>query len=246
MKFAAIADIHGNCVALEAVLRDIQAQGISDIVNLGDHVSGPLEAKRTADVLMERRFTSIRGNHDRQLVEVPVENMGPSDRAAHGQLDRHHFEWLAALPETTTFRDDVFLCHGTPDSDTTYWLDMVTNDGRVCPTPIETIEQRAGSIDASLILCGHTHIPRVVRLRDGRFVVNPGSIGCPGYTDEVPVPHKVEAGTPDACYAILERSRTGWITTLRYVRYDHQAMAELARRNGRTDWASALGSGWIR
>ena len=51
MRFAAIADIHGNASALEAVLADIAAQGIVDIVNLGDSLSGPLEAGRTADIL---------------------------------------------------------------------------------------------------------------------------------------------------------------------------------------------------
>ena len=47
MRFAAIADIHGNALALDAVLVDIAALGIADAVNLGDHVSGPLEARRT-------------------------------------------------------------------------------------------------------------------------------------------------------------------------------------------------------
>ena len=51
MRLAAIADIHGNASALEAVLADITAQGIADIVNLGDHLSGPLEAGRTAEVV---------------------------------------------------------------------------------------------------------------------------------------------------------------------------------------------------
>jgi hypothetical protein len=54
MKLAAVADIHGNGVALEAVLADIAALGIGEVVNLGDHLSGPLEARRTADLLMER------------------------------------------------------------------------------------------------------------------------------------------------------------------------------------------------
>ena len=69
MKFAAIADVHGNCVALEAVLADIAVLGIAEVVNLGDHVSGPLEARRTADLLIERGFPSIRGDQDRLLVE---------------------------------------------------------------------------------------------------------------------------------------------------------------------------------
>jgi hypothetical protein len=44
MKFAAIADVHGNFIALEAVLVDISPAGITEVVNLGDHLSGPLEA----------------------------------------------------------------------------------------------------------------------------------------------------------------------------------------------------------
>jgi predicted phosphodiesterase len=41
MRFAAIADVHGNVLALEAVIADIRAQGIDEIVNLGDMASGP-------------------------------------------------------------------------------------------------------------------------------------------------------------------------------------------------------------
>ena len=246
MRFAAIADVHGNCVALEAVLRDIHALGIRNVVNLGDHLSGPLEARRTVDLLMGQEITSIRGNHDRQLVELSLDAMGLSDRAAHQQLEGRHLDWLAGLPASLTFCDEVFLCHATPQSDTTYWLETVTDEGRVCATPIEEVEQRASGIDASLILCGHTHIPRVVRLRDGRLIVNPGSVGCPAYDAGLPVPHKMETGTPNACYAVLERSRSGWSTTFRFVPYDHLSMAEMARRNGRAEWASALTSGWIR
>ena len=60
MRFAAIADVHGNCAALEAVLADIAGAGLTEIVNLGDHLSGPLEPRRTADLLMGRGFPSIR------------------------------------------------------------------------------------------------------------------------------------------------------------------------------------------
>src|SRR4051812_13419918 len=53
MRFAAIADVHGSSLALEAVLADIGAQGISDIVNPGDMLSGPLGARPTIDILMK-------------------------------------------------------------------------------------------------------------------------------------------------------------------------------------------------
>ena len=72
---------------------------------------------------------------------------------------------------------------------------------------LEAVEKEAEEISPSLILCGHTHIARAVRLRDGRLIVNPGSVGSPGYRDVHPYKHVVEAGSPDARYAILELTR---------------------------------------
>jgi diadenosine tetraphosphatase ApaH/serine/threonine PP2A family protein phosphatase len=243
MRFAAIADVHGNALALEAVLADIAALGITEVVNLGDHVSGPLEARRTADLLMERGFPSITGDQDRRLVEL--RRSGTCERMDYKQLDRRHLEWLAGLPPTLLFRDEVLLCHGSPTDDAAYWLDRVLDDGSIAARPLEEVETDAAGIAASLILCGHTHLPRVVRLSDGRLVVNAGSVGCPGYDGRHPVYHKVHTGTPDACYAILERTASGWSTTFRYVPYDHMAMAELARQGGLPVWASALATGWV-
>ena len=243
MKFAAIADVHGNCLALEAVLADISSLGITEVVNLGDHLSGPLEARRAADLLMARDFPSVQGDQDRRLVELGP--AGASRRADHKQLQQTHLNWLASLPPTRLYREDVFLCHASPVSNASYWLDHVTEDGNIQATPLHEIEIGAAEIDASLILCGHTHIPRVVRLRDGRLVVNAGSVGCPGYEGAKPVPHRVQTGTPDACYAIIERAPRGWSVTFRYVPYDHMAMAELARANGMPAWANAFASGWI-
>lgn len=246
MRFAAIADVHGNCLALEAVLADIRVMGIAEVVNLGDHLSGPLEAARSADLLIDRNFPSIRGNHDRYLVEQQPAELGASDKAAYSQLKSAHLDWLRKLPPTLVYRNEIFLCHGTPCSDTTYWMETVTEDAVVHATPIEDVEREAVGIDYPVILCGHTHIPRVVKLRDGRLVVNPGSVGCPGYIDETPVHHIMQTGTPDACYAILERNDNRWSVSFRYVPYDHMAMASMALSNGRPEWASALATGWVR
>ena len=243
MKFAAIADIHGNCIALEAVLADIAALGIGEVVNLGDHLSGPLEPQRTADLLIARGFPSIRGDQDRILVELGP--AGTSRRLDHKRLEQRHLDWLADLPPTLVYRDDVFLCHGTPKDDAGSWLDRVTADGKIEPSPRREIEAEAAGIAASLILCGHTHLPRAVRLGDDRLVVNPGSVGCPGYDSPKPVYHKSQTGTPDACYAILERAPMGWSVTFRYVPYDHMSMAQMARTNGLPVWADALATGWV-
>jgi diadenosine tetraphosphatase ApaH/serine/threonine PP2A family protein phosphatase len=245
MRFAVIADVHGNYLALEAVLADIRTQGIADIVHLGDMASGPLDARRTMDALMGLDAVHVLGNHDRYLIDRPPEKMGSWDRPAHAQLEQHHLDWLRAVPKTAVFRDQVFLCHATPEHDEVYWLETVLPDGTVRMSSLDAIEKHAQGITQSLILCAHTHLARAVRLRDGRLIVNPGSVGSPGYRDTHPFPHVVEAGTPDARYAILDLVDHAWRVTFRHVPYDHDAMAALARQNGQPELASALATGWI-
>jgi diadenosine tetraphosphatase ApaH/serine/threonine PP2A family protein phosphatase len=246
MRFAAIADVHGNYLALEAVIADIRALGIDDIVNLGDMASGPLDARHTMDALMTLDATHVLGNHDRYLIDRPPEKMGSWDRPAHAQLDAAHLDWLRAIPPTAVFHDRVFLCHATPSNDEIYWLDTVHPDGTVALSPHDRIEKFAAGIEQSLILCAHTHLARAVRLADGRLIVNPGSVGSPGYRDARPYPHVVEAGSPDARYAILELAGGRWQVTFRHVPYDHAAMAALARWNGHDDLANAIATGWIK
>jgi diadenosine tetraphosphatase ApaH/serine/threonine PP2A family protein phosphatase len=246
MRFAAIADVHGNHLALEAVLADIRAQGVDEIVNLGDMASGPLDARRTMDALISLDAVHVLGNHDRWLIDRPVEKMGSWERPAYAQLDAGHLGWLRTVRPTEIFRDMVFLCHATPADDNVYWLETVTPDGSVTMSPLEAIEKQAEGISQPLMLCGHTHIARAVRLGDGRLVINPGSVGSPGFSYNVPFPHVIEAGTPDARYAILELVSGSWSVTFRHVPYDHDAMAALARRNGDLEFASALATGRVR
>ena len=246
MRFAAIADVHGNYLALAAAIADIRAQGIDDIVDLGDMASGPLDGRRTMDMLMALNAVHVLGNHDRYLIDRPPEKMGSWERPVHAQLDAGHLDWLRAVPPTLVFRDSVFLCHATPRSDEIYWLETVLPDGAVRMSSLEAIENAAEGVEQSLILCAHTHIARAVKLRDGRMVVNPGSVGSPGYRAKHPFPHVMEAGTPEARYAILELTDGSWRVTFRHVPYDHEAMAALARKNGQPELASALATGWIR
>ena len=244
MRIAAIGDIHGNSAALKAVLRDIDRCEVDRIVNVGDHFSGPLDARGTADLLLSRDIINIRGNHDRWLIEQKRSEMSPSDRAADCQLEKVHRDWLSSLPPTARL-DDVFLCHGIPSSDLIYWMESVKSDGSVCMATQDQIEQHAVGIDSSVIVCGHTHLPRLVRLLDGRLLINPGSVGCPGYDDVSPVPHVMQSGTPDALYAILEKIDDQWSVNLRSVPYDSSKMVSLAVAAGRAEWASSLATGWV-
>lgn len=243
MRFAAIADVHGNYPALEAVLSDIAKQGIEDIVNLGDCFSGPLEADKVADRLLPLSIPTVRGNHDRYLIEKRPEDMHISDSAAYRQLGTAHLDWLRWLPAELIYKDEVYLCHATPGDDNLYWLEMAVADGSVVLRPQPEIEALAEGIDFPLILCGHTHIPRMVALAGDRLIVNPGSVGCPGYDDDKPYPHRVETGHAMASYAVLEKTTAGWTAQFRNVRYDNTAMSALAKANGRPEWAVALATG---
>jgi predicted phosphodiesterase len=246
MRIAVLADIHGNVRALRAVMEDLKQVAADRVVNLGDTVSGPLEAAETADVLISLAWTTIRGNHDRQLLDRPAEQMGRSDQAAFGELKNHHTAWLSTL-ETTAEVEDLFLCHGTPDSDTTYLLETVEPDGKVrIATPAE-VKRRLDGTSARIVLCGHSHLPRIGALDDGRLIVNPGSVGLPAYTDDTPVPHANQMGAPHARYAVLERRKATepWQISFRVVAYDWGAASKRAADKGREDWARWIRTGYV-
>lgn len=257
MKIAAISDIHGNLPALDAVLADIATHTVDIIVNLGDILSGPLWAADTADRLMALALPTIAGNHERQLLTQPRERMSASDAHTAAELQAHQRDWLATLPATLPLTPEVWCCHGTPTSDLTYFLETVISGfagvGRgangVRAATLAEATERAGTamqgVAHGVILCGHTHVPRVMRLADGRLIVNPGSVGLQGFDDDHGHAHVIETRAPHARYALLERGAVGWSVSLRAVAYDWERAAVRAEREGRPDWADALRTGFM-
>lgn len=234
MRFAVISDIHGNALALDAVLADIARHGVDTIVSLGDNVSGPVDPAGTAERLMALGGASIRGNHDRWTVDLSLRGSGAVDAFARSQLNVTQLAWLAGLPATAVHAGAVYLCHGTPQDDETPWLDTFYA-GRTTTVPAEAqVAALAGGLDYAVLLCGHTHIPRSLRLLDGRLIVNPGSVGM-----------QLVHGSPDARYAIVERLASGWHTSLLAVPYDHGEAARQAAANGFPQWAQSLTNGWV-
>lgn len=207
LSLAVIADINGNRWALEAVLQDIDRRGIQQIVNLGDHLTGPLDPAGTADILIERDMISIYGNDDRVLFS-PAEELSSSQRYTQEQLTEAHFNWLRSLPATAVVIDVLFMCHGDM-FDAPYLLEQVEASG-VFLRPTPAIEASMAAITHPVILCGHSHIPRTVSLPQGKLIVNPGSVGLPAYTMETPVPYAMESGSPHARYALLHRMPNAW------------------------------------
>ncbi|HWV20871.1 MAG TPA: metallophosphoesterase family protein [Devosia sp.] len=233
MRLAVLSDVHGNAPALDAVLEHIAGEHVDAIVCLGDHVSGPIDPKGAAERLMGLNAVAIRGNHDRWAVDPEVRGAGTVDRFAQGCLSPGQLAWLAGLPATARVGEDVFLCHGTPGDDEMPWLDNFY-DGRTTTLPSEEeVAGHAGGIDSAVILCGHTHIARTLRLTDGRLIANPGSVGM-----------QLVRGSPDAHYAVVEKGRRGWQTALIAVPYDTEAAAKLAEANGFPGWGESIRHGW--
>ena len=245
MRIAAISDIHGNLFALEAVLSDIARRGADLTVNLGDILSGPLLPRETAERLIALGLPTIRGNHERQVLAPDPGAMGASDRHAFETITDSQRAWLAALPPVLRAAPDVFLCHATPDSDVDCYLEDLV-EGELRPAPLRRIERRTGACDATLILCGHSHIPRLARLTSGQVIVNPGSVGIQAYEGHHPAPHTVEMGAPHARYAIAERSAQGWKVDFVAVPYDWDEASRLAQQHERPDWVRALRTGFVR
>jgi putative phosphoesterase len=245
MRIAVVADIHGNVRALRAAMEDLKEVAPDRVINLGDCVSGPLEAAETADVLISLAWATVRGNHDRQLLDRSEDKMGSSDKAAFAELKSHHKSWLSTLEENIEFEGLTF-CHGTPDNDLVYLTETVEPDGRVRLSTRAEIARRLAGVQVPMVLCAHSHIVRAVALDHDRLVVNPGSVGLPAYTDIEPVRHSMEMGAPHARYAVLDRRKASdpWQVSFRVVAYDWEGAAARAAAKGREDWARWIKTGY--
>ena len=241
-RIAIIADIHANIWALDAVLSDIRRQGADVVVNLGDVLYGPLAPRATFERLQgEKVVLTVRGNQDRQIYDG---HNSPTFNFVVDDLSVDAIQWLRSLPETAVFEDEIFLCHGTPSSDETYLLEDVSS-GRPLLKSEDEIVGLVGDVPYPVILCGHSHIPRLVRLASGQIILNPGSVGLPAYSDDEPIPHSMETYSPHASYAILTRTVAGWDVAFQRVAYDFEKASQAAAARGRKDWAKGIGTGRV-
>jgi predicted phosphodiesterase len=244
VRFAFVSDIHGNLAALEAVHADIRRRSVDQVVCLGDNVSGPLLPRETAQYLMASGWLVLAGNHERQVLEFDAVGGGQSDGYARAQLGAAEMAWIRTLQPTAWLGDDTFLCHGTPRSDCEHFLETIRAGALSLASTAELIDRLSG-ISAPLVVCGHSHVPRSVRLATGQLLLNPGSVGLQAYVDEEPERYVMQLGTPDGYYAIAERAAQGWQSMHVAVPYAHASMAELAASRGRHDWQRALLRGYI-
>jgi len=245
VKYVLLSDIHGNLPALEAVAADFRPMGVDAVINLGDHLSGPLWPAQTLEFLTTQDWFHLRGNHDHQVASTDPESLGLSDAFAYQQISEADRSWLGQLPATLRVGEDLFAFHGTPASDVDYLLEDVLSPQRGLRSR-SRVEETLGPHRARVFLCGHTHIPRCVSLDSGSLVINPGSVGLQAYRDDGPTPFIVENGSPHARYAVLEDTGNRWTVQFRLVAYDWLSAAVKARKEGRLDWETALRTGFVK
>jgi len=238
--YAIISDIHGNSLALEAVLTDIKSRGIGKIINLGDHFFGALEPELVAGILRENEMLCISGNTDREILEsvdgkLDKEGM---DRVK-ADLSQQSISWLRRLPKTYSYDGLFFICHGTPESDDEYLLEKVTANGVFVYNDEELLE-RTGHIKERIILCGHSHVNRVVYLSNDKIILNPGSVGLPAYLGNGEHRFAMESMAPHAKYAIVNVDNDDISIEQVLCAYDWHKASETARKNGNEKWAQFL------
>jgi putative phosphoesterase len=245
MRIAAISDIHGNVLALDAVLADIRRRGCDLIVQVGDALSGPLWPQETADRLRALDAAHVRGNHDVALVDPASHRPGRTDLWTLERIDADTLEWLRALPGTHAVGTELLCFHGAPHQEDFYLIEEApAGDPRI--RPLAAIEADLGGARARVMVCGHSHTQRIVRLADGSLLVNDGSVGLPAYEEPLRgTTVFVQAGSPHARYAMIELGTDTATASLVAVEYDWRAASARAAEAGFGNWARWL-SGWSR
>jgi putative phosphoesterase len=235
-QYAIISDIHGNAGALAAVLADIKWRGITTIINLGDFFFGALQPEKVAGLLRQNSMTCITGNTDREILENADKEGMPRVKA---DLSAQSINWLKSLPKAASIDNLIFACHGTPENDNEYLLEKVTQHGVFVYNDEELIE-KTKNIKEHVILCGHSHVNRVIYLSNGKMIVNPGSVGLPAYLGNAEYRFAMESMTPHAKYAIITADGDAINVEQINCTYDWNEAAKIACENGNENAAQFL------
>jgi putative phosphoesterase len=231
LRIAVFSDIHGNCVAFDSVLTDIDAQHIDGMVCLGDAIQGGAQPAETVSRLRERRVPTVMGNSDSWLLG----GVHPDDKESITESQRDVRAWsLSRLKNEDRefirqFRSTVRLALGERDMLCFHGSPGSFND-LIWPTTTEAEFTRMVGEQGNAILCGgHTHLQQLRRVGDS-FFFNPGSVGFSwnhSHTSE-----KLRAD-PWAEYAVVSLEGTTIGVEFRRVPFDVRELVRLATAAGR-------------
>ncbi len=245
MRIGLIADIHGNLVALDTVLACLAAEGVDEIICLGDVAALGPQPVEVLTRLRALRCPVVMGNTDAWLLNFPTDEF--SDDAANRAMraitewcdarlspaDRAYLGTFTAAIERDLGAAGTMLCfHGSPRS---------YDDTIVATTGESDLDRMIAETAATLLVGAHTHIQMMRRYRHARLV-NVGSVGLPGIGAARPYNDNVRW----AEYATVEADASGLAVSLHRVALDVAAMVARARICGMPHlewWAGTWGSG---
>lgn len=234
-RIAVLSDVHGNLTAFDAVLADIDARGITTILNLGDVAGkGPRGSAAIART-RERCAVTVRGNWD-DFLPVSAEHDDPAIRWWHDELSADDRDWLRNLPRSHDLEiagRRVRLFHASATSVYTKVHFHHTSDEFA--TMFATTELTGDGPSPDLVVYGDVHDAYVETDR-GRTLVNVGSVGNP--LDET-----------TASYVVLESIRDTFSLQIVRVPYDVESEIAVAQAAGMPEleaWAIELRTGMYR
>lgn len=236
VRIALISDLHASLTALDAVLADVDALAVDEVVCLGDIVDLGPEPQETVERLRDRAIRCVRGNHD-ALDEHPSSPLLAEVEAwSAARLDPPTRSWLASLPASLAvdLGGVTLLCvHGSPRRDT---------DQILASTSVDELEEWTDGHAFDVLACGHTHVQLVRRL-GSRLLVNVGSVGMPF---EQPFDGSPPTILPWCEYGIVSRTAAGISVELRRVALDMAAFEASLHRSGFPEpetWLASWASG---
>ncbi|MBL8057115.1 MAG: metallophosphoesterase family protein [Anaerolineales bacterium] len=222
MRLALLSDIHGNAVALDAVLADLDRQAVDAILCLGDVATLGAQPRLVLDRLQALGCACVRGNHDDALLDLERATalhigppLHPTLQWCAEQLTDGDREWLRASQPTLRrplgADADLLAFHGSPRSN----VDLI-----LAGTPPAALDEMLAGQSAAVLAGGHTHM-QLLRQHHGRLLFNPGSVGCPFQTP--PPSEAAPTLLPWAEYALLTWAAGAVHVDLRRVPYDLEA-----------------------
>lgn len=223
-RIALISDVHGNLQALEAVLADIRAGGITRIFNLGDLAGKGPDGAAVIDRSREACEVTVKGNWDDQIAGAGTSQMYDWHRA---QIGEERAGYLAELPTVFEFilsGHRVRLFHA---SSTGIYHRVRLGDPR--EAHVAMFENTAFTGDGSpptMVGYGDIHVAFSISFA-GKTLFNPGSVGNP-------------LDLPVASYAVLEGAYgderpAPWAVNVRRVPYDVEAAIAAGYASGMPD-----------
>lgn len=225
MDIAVFSDIHGNYVAFEQCLEYALGRNIDTFLLLGDYLGEFPYPQKTMEMLymLKEKYCCffVKGNKEDYWINRKADkNCGWKDgnltvgamKYCYDNLTERDIEFFQgfSIAQEIRFQEasHIMICHGSPNKNNEA---MLPGHGQT----YQTMEE----CPCRYILCGHTHIQRVIA-HGGKVVLNPGAVGVPLHSGG------------KAQFMILHQNMREWAYEFVDIDYDKRKVIREMRESG--------------